>query len=99
MTRASYRLGVDIGGTFTDVVMMADDGTIFSKKVLSTPQDYSQGIENGVSALIAELGIDASQIGEFVHATTVATNTIIERKGAKVGLLTTKGFRDVLEIG
>lgn len=99
MTRVSYRLGVDIGGTFTDVVMMADDGTIFSKKVLSTPQDYSQGIENGVSALIAELGIDASQISEFVHATTVATNTIIERKGAKVGLLTTKGFRDVLEIG
>ncbi|MCK9913324.1 hydantoinase/oxoprolinase family protein [Microbacteriaceae bacterium K1510] len=78
---------------------MSADGSIFSKKVLSTPKDYSEGIENGVSALLAELNIQASEIGEFVHATTVATNTIIERKGAKVGLLTTKGFRDVLEIG
>ncbi|HEY0290720.1 MAG TPA: hydantoinase/oxoprolinase family protein [Hansschlegelia sp.] len=95
---ASYRLGIDIGGTFTDVVLMSADGVIYSKKVLSTPQDYSQGIETGVSALLAELGIDASEVGEFVHATTVATNTIIERKGAKSGLLTTKGFRDVLEI-
>lgn len=99
MKRTSYRLGVDIGGTFTDVVLMRDDGTIFSKKVLSTPKDYSQGIETGVSALLAELSVDAADIGEFVHATTVATNTIIERKGAKVGLLTTRGFRDVLEIG
>ncbi|MGQ4274671.1 hydantoinase/oxoprolinase family protein [Terrihabitans sp. B22-R8] len=98
MTQPSYRLGVDIGGTFTDVVLMSAEGTIFSKKVLSTPKDYSQGIENGVSALLGELGVDASQIGEFVHATTVATNTIIERLGAKVGLVTTKGFRDVLEI-
>ncbi|WP_027351330.1 hydantoinase/oxoprolinase family protein [Halotalea alkalilenta] len=98
MTQTSYRLGVDIGGTFTDVVLIATDGTIYSKKVLSTPRDYSQGIENGVSALLGELRIDAADIHEFVHATTVATNTIIERKGAKVGLLTTKGFRDVLEI-
>ena len=95
---APYRLGVDIGGTFTDVVLMSADGVIYSKKVLSTPQDYSQGIENGVSALLDELKIDAADIAEFVHATTVATNTIIERKGAKSGLLTTKGFRDVLEI-
>lgn len=95
---APYRLGVDIGGTFTDVVLMSADGVIYSKKVLSTPQDYSQGIENGVSALLGELKIDAADIAEFVHATTVATNTIIERKGAKSGLLTTKGFRDVLEI-
>ena len=99
MNKQSYRLGVDIGGTFTDVVLISDDGTIYSKKVLSTPQDYSQGIENGVSALLAERAIDASDIREFVHATTVATNTIIERKGARVGLVTTRGFRDVLEIG
>jgi N-methylhydantoinase A len=103
MTAASaesaYRLGVDIGGTFTDVVLMSTDGTIFSKKVLSTPQDYSQAIETGISSLLGELGVDPAEIGEFVHATTVATNTIIERKGAKVGLVTTKGFRDVLEIG
>ncbi|AHF76591.1 5-oxoprolinase (ATP-hydrolyzing) [Sodalis praecaptivus] len=99
MTQPVYRLGVDIGGTFTDVVLIADDGTIFSKKVLSTPQDYSQGIENGVAALLQSLNIPGSAISEFVHATTVATNTIIERKGARVGLVTTRGFRDVLEIG
>lgn len=99
MTRTSYRLGVDIGGTFTDVVLMRSDGRIFSKKVLSTPQDYSQGIETGISALLTELSLDAGDIAEFVHATTVATNTIIERKGSKVGLVTTRGFRDVLEIG
>lgn len=95
----SYRLGVDIGGTFTDVVLMGRDGTLFSKKVLSTPRDYSEGIETGVAALLDELAVPASAVQEFVHATTVATNTIIERKGARAGLLTTRGFRDVLEIG
>ncbi len=99
MTQSTYRLGVDIGGTFTDVVLIADDGTIFSKKVLSTPRDYSQAIEDGVAALLSSLNIKGGDIREFVHATTVATNTIIERKGARVGLVTTKGFRDVLEIG
>ena len=99
MTEATYRLGVDIGGTFTDVVLMDPAGTVFSRKVLSTPRDYSAGIEDGVSALLAELDVDPAAIGEFVHATTVATNTIIERKGARVGLLTTAGFADVLEIG
>lgn len=99
MYKHYYRLGVDIGGTFTDVVLIGDDGTIYSKKVLSTPQDYSQGIEDGVSALLREQRIDPAQIREFVHATTVATNAIIERRGARVGLVTTRGFRDVLEIG
>ncbi|WP_347558373.1 hydantoinase/oxoprolinase family protein [Robbsia sp. KACC 23696] len=99
MSKHYYRLGVDIGGTFTDVVLIGSDGTIYSKKVLSTPKDYSQAIENGVSALLTERQIDPSLITEFVHATTVATNAIIERRGAKVGLVTTKGFRDVLEIG
>src|ERR1700692_1807624 len=94
MSKHRYRLGVDIGGTFTDVILMRQDGTIFSKKVLSTPSDYSQGIENGVAACLAELNVHAADIDEFVHATTVATNTIIERKGANVALVTTKGFRD-----
>ncbi|MBB4302117.1 N-methylhydantoinase A [Rhodobium orientis] len=98
MTRQSFRLGVDIGGTFTDIVLIDDDGRVFSKKILSTPRDYSEAIEVGSRALFAELGVDPADIREFVHATTVATNTIIERKGAKVGLVTTLGFRDVLEI-
>ncbi|MFE3839423.1 hydantoinase/oxoprolinase family protein [Pseudogemmobacter sonorensis] len=97
-TEARFRLGVDIGGTFTDIVMIDREGRVYSRKLLSTPHDYSEGIENGVRALLAELGVAAGQVHEFVHATTVATNTIIERKGAKVALVTTEGFRDVLEI-
>jgi len=94
-----YRIGVDIGGTFTDIVALRADGALFSKKVLSTPDDYSRGIEEGLRDLFIEAAIPASQVVEFVHGTTVATNTIIERKGARAALLTTKGFRDVLELG
>jgi N-methylhydantoinase A len=93
------RIGVDIGGTFTDIVMLADDGTLFSKKLLSTPPDYSEAIEQGVLSLLRETGVQAEQITEFFHGTTVATNTIIERRGVTVALVTTEGFRDVLELG
>lgn len=99
MTAGQYRLGVDIGGTFTDIILIASDGTIYSKKTLSSPDDYSRAIEHGVAALLNELKITAGDITEFAHATTVATNTIIERKGVKAALVTSKGFRDVLELG
>lgn len=92
-------MGVDIGGTFTDIVLVDDGGTVYSKKVLSTPHDYSEAIEDGVRALLDELRMPPAAIREFAHATTVATNTIIERKGVKAALVTTKGFRDVLELG
>ena len=95
----AYRLGVDIGGTFTDIVILAPDGTIYSKKVLSTPDDYSRAIEDGVIQLLDETGISADEITEFAHGTTVATNALIERRGVKVALITTRGFRDVLELG
>jgi len=72
---------------------------VFSKKVLSTPRDYSQAIEEGVASLLTELRIEPQAITEFVHATTVATNAIIERRGVRTALVTTKGFRDVLELG
>jgi len=94
-----YRVGVDIGGTFTDIVLLAPDGSLFSKKLLSTPHDYSEAIESGLVSLFKETGIGPDRIGELFHGTTVATNTIIERKGAKVALITTEGFRDVLELG
>ncbi len=94
-----YRLGVDIGGTFTDIVLIGSGGAVHSKKVLSTPQDYSLAIEQGVLDLLAAIKVSPADINEFVHGTTVATNAIIERKGVKVALLTTMGFRDVLEIG
>ncbi len=95
----SYRLGVDIGGTFTDIVLLGPGGELHSKKVLSTPDDYSLAIETGVLELLTEIDVRAGEITEFVHGTTIATNAIIERRGDKVALLTTQGFRDVLELG
>ncbi len=96
MTR--YRLGIDIGGTFTDIVLLGEDGVVHTKKILSTPDDYSLAIEDGTRALLAETGIAADAIAEVSHGTTVATNAIIERKGVRVALVTTQGFRDILEI-
>jgi N-methylhydantoinase A len=95
----TYRLGVDIGGTFTDIVLLDDRGGIRTKKLLSSPPDYSEAIETGVRELLAETGIAARDITEFLHGTTVVTNTIIERKGSRIALVTTTGFRDVLELG
>ena len=94
-----YSLGVDIGGTFTDIVLLTSAGTLFSRKLLSTPRDYSMAIEAGVAALLRDAGIQGREIGQLVHGTTVATNAIIERKGARAALVTTRGFRDVLELG
>jgi len=95
---SGYRLGVDIGGTFTDIVLLSADGTLHNKKILSTPDDYSRAIEDGVRTLLASTGIAAADISEVAHGTTVATNAIIERKGVRVALITTEGFRDILEI-
>ncbi|MCA0206283.1 MAG: hydantoinase/oxoprolinase family protein [Proteobacteria bacterium] len=95
----TYRLGADIGGTFTDVVLRGDDETIHQCKVSSTPADYSLGILNGAQELLTRVGADPAQVSEIIHATTVATNTVLEGKGAKTALVTTRGFRDVVEIG
>lgn len=95
-----YRVGFDVGGTFTDFTIHdGASGAIRHFKVASTPSDPSEAIESGLSALIAELGIAAHDIGFVGHGTTVATNMVIERRGVRTGLITTKGFRDVLEIG
>ena len=96
---SEFRLGVDIGGTFTDIILLDEHGKVFGKKLLSTPQDYSLAIQDGVEQLLDDTKIKAGSITEVVHGTTVATNAIIERKGVKVALITTRGFRDVLEIG
>jgi N-methylhydantoinase A len=98
MTSPTYRIGIDIGGTFTDIALVDDAGTVDIRKVASTPDDYSRGIAAGLGALIRDLGIDPKAITGIVHATTVATNTILEFKGARTGLVTTAGFRDVLEL-
>ena len=97
-TAQRFRLGVDIGGTFTDVVLLADDGSVRTAKVLSTPDDYARGVVDGAVALLAEHGIDPHEIADVVHASTVASNTILEGHGARTALVTTEGFRDVLEM-
>src|SRR6266480_3475134 len=94
----SYRIGADIGGTFTDVVLIGTDGSIATKKVSSTPESFGRAIVQGVCELIAEKSVLAASLATLVHASTVATNAIIELKGARTGLITTRGFRDVLEL-
>src|SRR5437870_1454844 len=93
------RLGVDIGGTFTDLVVIDDaTGTARVGKVLTTTKDPAHGVEEGIHALLDEAGVRSDAVRAVVHGTTLATNALIERKGAKTALLTTEGFRDALEI-
>jgi N-methylhydantoinase A len=94
---ARYVLGCDIGGTFTDVVLRGPD-RVWTLKLPSTPDDYSRAIVAAVSEIRSRFGIEPSAIEAVAHATTVATNTILELKGAKTALVTTEGFRDVLEM-
>ncbi|MEK9906098.1 MAG: hydantoinase/oxoprolinase N-terminal domain-containing protein, partial [Rhodospirillales bacterium] len=95
-----YALGIDIGGTFTDVVVF--DGNkqrIISRKLLTTHDDPARAVLEGIRSVINEDGIPPDEIGRVVHATTLFTNALIERKGAQTGLLTTEGFEDIIEIG
>jgi N-methylhydantoinase A len=97
---ASYRLGCDIGGTFTDFVLVNDEsGEFYINKCLTTPKDPSDAVEEGIRGLLERIPGFVKQVDEFIHGTTLVINAIIERKGAKTGLITTKGFRDVLELG
>jgi N-methylhydantoinase A len=89
------RIGIDIGGTFTDLVAITADGRVITHKIASTPHDYGDGIIDGLRALLASHG---DTVGEVLHATTIGSNTVLEGKGARTGLITTKGFRDILEI-
>ena len=95
---SSLRVGVDIGGTFTDLVFMDSQGLRAWTKVSSTADDFAQGIVRGLDSLIHDTNAESADIAEVIHATTVATNAILEGKGALTGLITTAGFRDVLEI-
>ena len=96
----SYRIGIDVGGTFTDFTLLDEhDGGVSFHKVASTPGDPSEAIATGIAELMSAHGVSPAEIRHVGHGTTVATNLIIERKGAPTGLLTTRGFRDVLEIG
>ena len=93
------RLGVDIGGTFTDIVLATESGGLAVRKILSTPEDYAAGVIAGARSALEDLGVHGEDVSQVVHATTVATNAILQRAGARCALVTTAGFRDVLEIG
>ena len=93
----TVRLGVDIGGTFTDVALEVGERR-FTAKILTTPQAPEEGVLAALRSVTAKAGVEAGQVVLIVHGTTLATNALIERKGARTALLTTEGFRDVLEI-
>jgi N-methylhydantoinase A len=96
----SYMIGVDVGGTFTDFsVFNTETGRLFHFKRSSTPVDPSEAIVKGIETIMADNGIRPEEISYLAHGTTVATNALIEKKGAKVALLTTEGFKDLMEIG
>ena len=95
----SYTVGVDIGGTFTDIVCAGSDGSFRLMKRATTRGDPAAAVRDAVAAMRDDWGIDPASIARFVHGSTVATNAVIERKGARTGIITTDGFKDVLEIG
>lgn len=99
MADSQIRIAVDIGGTFTDIVAMTEDGLLHESKVATTSDDPSRAVIEGVAALLGELGRSAEEVAEVLHGTTVGSNTILQRKGSPTALITTEGFRDVLEIG
>ena len=95
----AYRLGVDVGGTFTDLLLFDDaSGDFWRHKTPSTPADSSEGILTGVEAVCAAAGVLPARIEIFLHGTTVATNAVLEGKGARVGLVTTAGYRQIMQI-
>jgi N-methylhydantoinase A len=96
----SARIGVDVGGTFTDATTFdPESGRLCSAKVFTTPRDRSQGVIDAIEAVMADAGLAPHQVRDIVHGSTTGTNALIERTGARAGLLTTAGFRDILEIG
>ena len=97
MTQPGYRIAADIGGTFTDVALITEDGAVATHKALSTPDDYATAVVEGIKSLMDSLSLPLDGIAEVLHGCTVATNAILERKGARTALVTTKGFRDLLE--
>jgi N-methylhydantoinase A len=99
---STFRIGIDVGGTFTDIVCVAANGRTTLAKAASTPSDQSEGVVNGLAVLGERLGLGPTELlartERIVHGTTVATNALLERKGAKVAMLTTEGHRDVIEM-
>jgi N-methylhydantoinase A len=98
MNPRGRRIAADIGGTFTDIAYLTDDGRLMTKKISSTPENYADAVVDGITGLIDDSPDQLADVADVLHGSTIATNAIIERKGARTALLTTKGFRDVLEL-
>ena len=96
--QADQRVASDIGGTFTDIAYIDDDGRLMTGKVPSTPENYAAGVVTGIGDLLTRAELASGRVGELLHGCTVATNAILEQKGAATALLTTRGFRDILEL-
>ncbi len=95
----AWRIGIDIGGTFTDVALVEEGtGRIGIAKVLTTPRDFAGGVIEGIRQGLAENAVDPAEVTLLSHATTVVTNALLEKKGAKAGFVATRGFRDLLEL-
>jgi N-methylhydantoinase A len=94
-----YRVGIDIGGTFTDMLLVGEDGAAVIGKTLTTPGDPSVAVENALGPVLKDGSVNSGERGTLIHGTTLVTNALIERKGAPTALLTTAGFRDAVEIG
>lgn len=99
LNKTKQGVGVDVGGTFTDITVADENGSFSTFKILSTPDNYSRAIIDGLMQMNAASCLEPRDVNRFIHAFTVATNALLTGEGAKVGLITTKGFRDVLEIG
>src|SRR5881227_1007898 len=92
-------LGVDVGGTFTDAVLALEDGTLVTAKAPSTPDDQSRGVMAAIDAALAKTGRGADDVQAFAHGMTVATNALLEGKGARTAFIATEGFTDVVALG
>jgi len=96
--KADIRIGADVGGTFTDVVLIDGEGRVYTHKVPSTPPDYEKAVLDAIDHLLGSAGSKGREVSQISHGTTVATNAVLERRGAVTALVTTRGFRDVLEL-
>jgi N-methylhydantoinase A len=95
----AYRLGVDVGGTFTDLLLLDDTtGANFRVKVPTTPANQARAVLDGIEQVCVRAGVPSSVLAEVMHGTTVATNALLENKGARVGLIATEGYRQILQI-
>jgi N-methylhydantoinase A len=98
LSENQLRIGADVGGTFTDLIVTDARGTVWAHKLPSTPPDFERAVLVAIEQVLEKVGLRGESVTEVAHGTTVATNAVLERRGARTALITTRGFRDVLEL-